>query len=396
MWKKIFIVNLIFPATFCYAQKMDILQPEAKFITGFPFQQFSGGIILVKALLNDIPDSLNFILDTGNGGISLDSTTCVQYGIEKTPTDTTISGMGETHKVSFAFNQTLHFPGLTIKRLDFHINDYDLLSSVYGEKINGIIGYSFLRRYIVKVDYDSMWIEVYNPGRIKYPKEGVLLHPSFTNIPIQPLQIEDSRKIDFNFYFDMGAALCLLMNKDFVTDSSVLSKRHHPVITQAEGVGGRLQMQLTIVKKVQIGPFKFRWVPTYIYTDKYNVTSYPNTGGLIGNDLLRRFNLIINYPKYEIYLLPNTHFKDEFDYAYTGFAIYYINGEIIVDDVIPKSPADIAGLKKGDILIGVETNVSNNIQQYKTLLQFPNKKINLFIRSKNELFHLILKPTVIL
>ena len=37
---------------------------------------------------------------------------------------------------------------------------------------------------------------------------------------------------------------------------------------------------------VQIGHFRFRNVPTYIYNDEFNVTSYPFVGGLLGNDLL--------------------------------------------------------------------------------------------------------------
>ena len=35
--------------------------------------------MLIRAQLNDIPDSLNFILDTGSGGISLDSAILVEH-----------------------------------------------------------------------------------------------------------------------------------------------------------------------------------------------------------------------------------------------------------------------------------------------------------------------------
>src|ERR1700743_407351 len=52
------------------------VQPASKFITKFPFTVFQGGVILLKARLGNFPDSLNFILDTGSGGISLGSGTC--------------------------------------------------------------------------------------------------------------------------------------------------------------------------------------------------------------------------------------------------------------------------------------------------------------------------------
>jgi hypothetical protein len=38
-------------------------------------------------------------------------------------------------------------------------------------------------------------------------------------------------------------------------------------------------------------------------------------------------------------LLPNSHFNESFDYAYTRLGIYYENGKIIVEDVIKDSPA---------------------------------------------------------
>jgi predicted aspartyl protease len=390
-----FILLLLYRVSFCCGQQQ-ARQPDAQFITKFSFRQFNGGIMLVRALLNNIPDTLNFILDTGSGGISLDSSTCEEFKIKTYASDTTINGMGDEHKVRFAFNQTLRLPGIDVDGLDFHVDDYNVLSSVYGEKIDGIIGYSFFSRYIVKVDFDSMEVEVYTPGKIKYPDGGELLHPVFTTLPVERLQIKDARKIDYNFYFDTGAGLCFLMSEDFAEDSSILLRRRKPVITEAEGLGGKLQMKLTVVKKVQIGRFRFKDVPAYIFKDAYNVTSYPYVGGLIGDDLLRRFNLTINYPGREIYLLPNSHFKDSFDYAYTGLAIYYISGNISVEEVVPGSPADEAGLLKGDILMGVAANFTNNIQQYKSLLQSANKKINLVIKRADKLHLLAIIPTSIL
>ena len=47
----------------------------ARFITSFHFKQLNGGVILVKAQFDNLSDTFNFILDTGSGGISLDSTT---------------------------------------------------------------------------------------------------------------------------------------------------------------------------------------------------------------------------------------------------------------------------------------------------------------------------------
>jgi hypothetical protein len=255
-----FIILFLFVPAFLPAQEI-LPQREATFITRFPFKQFSGGVMVLQAKFGDIPDSLNFILDTGSGGISLDSSTCEEFNIPLKKSDTTITGIGGIRKVSFAFDKSLTLPGLKLEHLNFHVNNYEILSSVYGEKVDGIIGYSFFSRYIVKIDFDSSIIEVYSPGKMDYPKQGHVLHPAFTNLPIQWLNIKDKKSLGFNFYFDTGAGLCILLSEKFAKDSGILLKKRRPVITQAEGMGGKLQMRLTIIKEVKIGPYKFKTVP---------------------------------------------------------------------------------------------------------------------------------------
>ncbi len=354
-------------------------EKSAKFITRFPFRQLSGGVVLVQATFNKMQHPFNFILDTGSGGISLDSATTAEFNISHVPSGRTINGIAGVREVDYTQNNTLSFPGLSIDSLDFYINDYDILSSVYGEKIDGIIGYSFFSRYVVKLNYDSLVVEVFEPGKINYPRGGTLLHPLFTALPIQPLAIKDAREVQANFYIDTGAGLSFLMSKQFQDDSLLLKKRRRPISIQVQGLGGKKEMLLTIIKQVQIGPYKFRKVPTNILDDEFNATSYPFLGGLIGNDILRRFNVILNYPKREIHLIPNKHFNDDFDYSYTGMNIYYVDGHIIADDVIEGSPAHRSGLTKGDIILGVNGNFSNNVSAYRNLMQTIGEKITLII-----------------
>lgn len=219
-----FIILHMFASFICHAQKV-LPKPQAKFITRFPFKQYSGGVIILKARFDNVQDTLHFILDTGSGGISLDSSTCKEFNILATKTDTSITGIGGVRKVAFVFKKTLHLPNLSIPNLNFHINDYSILSSVYGEKIDGIIGYSFFSQYIVKINFDSNFIEVFSKGTINYPKKGTLLRPIFTALPIQWGTIKDRKKIGYNFYLDTGAGINLLLTEQFVKDSSILRKK---------------------------------------------------------------------------------------------------------------------------------------------------------------------------
>lgn len=361
---------LLFFNTYTSATAQEqLVSPPAKFVTRFPFTILTGGIIIVEAQLDGFSDTLNFVLDTGSGGISLDSSTVNYYGLPSTHSDRTVKGIGGIRKVNFVTDRTLHLPGLAVDHLNFHINDYEILTSVYGIKIDGIIGFSFLQRYIVKINYDKNEVEVWLPGQIKYPRGGHLLRPTINGIPVIDAKIKDGSAKPGRFYFDTGAGLCFLMSEDYERDSSILKKGKKIIKTQVEGLGGKKPMKLSTVGEVRVGPYRFRKVPAYIFDDEYKITAYPYLGGLIGNDLLRRFNLIINYSVNEIHMLPNTHYLDAFDYSYTGLGMYTVDGQIKIEDVIEDSPADKAGLKPGDILFAMNNNVGKNIQFYKNLLQ---------------------------
>ncbi|MBS1576897.1 MAG: aspartyl protease family protein [Bacteroidetes bacterium] len=363
----------------------EFVEPPAKVVTRFYFSQLYGGVVLLKGTFADHPDSLNFILDTGSGGISLDSTTAEYFKVKKTPSEKTIRGIAGTRKVSFVYNQQLHLPGLTIDSLNFHINDYEILTNVYGERIDGIIGYSVLSRYIVKLDYDSSIVTFYTKGYLKYPRGGYLLRPIITTLPVQSARVRDSKAITSRFLFDMGAGLCLMLSSDFVKDSAFISSKRKMFVKEAEGLGGKVDMKASVVKEVKLGPYKFRNVPVYIFDDTYNVTSYPYLGGILGNDLLRRFNVILNYERRDIYIMPNSHFNDPFDYAYTGLELYNINGLILIGDVAEGSPAQKAGLKEGDIVIGVNKAFDQNLSHYKSALQVAGEKIKVVIRRNDTL-----------
>lgn len=381
--RKLIAFALFFSVIVAKAQEEFVPLPSVM-LTKFPIRLLTGGIVTFKAKVSNFPDSLNFIFDTGSGGISLDSGTAARLKVVTAESDRTIRGIAGIRKVRFAYNHVLHLPGLDVDSLNFHINDYDILSSVYGEKIDGIIGYSFISRYIVKIDYDSLKLSVHTRGSIKYPRGGYLMRPILVNIPVANAMVRDVDEVNGRFYFDTGAGMCLLLSSEFVEDSLILRSKSKWYYSQAEGLGGKTPMKQGVIKQMKLGPYKFRNVPSYIFDDEYNITSYPYLGGLIGNDLLRRFNIIINYATREIHLTPNSHFRDPFDYSYTGLGMYFVDGAVRILDVMKGSPAEKAGLKVDDIVMAVQNNFDRSIQEYKNLMQNPGERVKILVNRNGE------------
>jgi len=377
------------------AQEQFVESP-AKLLTSFHFRQLSGGVILFHARLGNYPDTLNFILDTGSGGISLDSTTVDYFQITPTPSDMTILGIAGIRKVSFVYNQKLRLPGLTVDSLNFHINNYDILTQVYGEKIDGIVGYSLLSRYIFNINYDSLKISIFTNGRMKYPRGGWLYEPILRTLPVQTARIKDAVTTNSRFLFDIGAGLCLMLNNDFIEDSNFLNKKRVLYAKEAEGVGGKIDMHMTVIKELRMGPYRFRNIPVFVFDDTFNITNYPYLSGIIGNDILRRFNLILNYAKREFYFTPNSKYLESFDYAYSGIELYYIDGNVVLGDVAVGSPAAMAGLKEGDVVIGINNLLGQTLQQFKSVLQVAGEKIKMIISRDGQLMEFSFKVKSIL
>ncbi|MBO9618242.1 MAG: aspartyl protease family protein [Niabella sp.] len=370
---------------FTASAQEEFVDPPSKLLTTLQFEQFTGGVIVLKALLDDFKDSLSFILDTGSGGISLDSTTVAALGLQPSAPERIIRGIGGIRKVGFLKDRRLRIGTHEIDSLNFHVIDYDVLTALYGRRIDGIIGYSVLSRYIVKIDYDKQVLSLYTKGTLKYPKGGFLLKPYIRMLPYSRTSIEDMTKRGFNYLFDIGAGLTVLFSDDFVNDSTFLKPKRKRYLKQGEGLGGRVDMYLTVMKSLRVGPYRFRNVPVNIFSDDYNVTSYPSLGGLIGNDIFRRFNIILNYDKQQIYLTPNQSFNSPFDYAYSGIELYLIGNAAIAGKIPVGSPADKAGLKEGDQILAVNNKLGLSLDDLKQSLQSNYGKVKILYRRNGEL-----------
>jgi predicted metalloprotease with PDZ domain len=83
--------------------------------------------------------------------------------------------------------------------------------------------------------------------------------------------------------------------------------------------------------------------------------------------------------------MPNGHYNDMFDYAYSGLELYYVDDKIILGDVAVNSPAALAGLKEGDVVVGINNIVGNNIQLFKMALQGVRERIRIIITRNGDL-----------
>ena len=69
--------------------------------------------------------------------------------------------------------------------------------------------------------------------------------------------------------------------------------------------------------------------------------------------MLDRFNVIIDYNNQKLYLKPNKKFKKAFEYDKSGLMVIATGKDLhtlVINKVIPNSPASEVGIQKGDII----------------------------------------------
>ena len=349
-------------------------------LTRIPFLSLTGGVMIVTAQMPPFPDTLQFIFDTGSSGISLDSSTAAYLGLQPVYSGYAIRGVGGIRKVPFVNGRSLQLGSIRADSLDFHVNDYSVLTSVYGVRIDGIIGYSLLSRYVIRIDQELQQMDWFAAGANVYPRRGYRMKLEMDKLPSHAAYVQDLRGEQSRFLIDLGAGLNLLFSRRYVQSSGLLDNTRKRWIKSGEGIGGRIEMELTTMRQLRIGPYRFRQVPINIFDDDFNVTNYPDWAGLIGNDLLRRFQVVLNYPAKEMHLLPNRLFSDPFDYSYSGLELYLINNKIRVGYLAPGSPAAAAGLELSDEVVAVNKNFSGILTEYKFQLQKAGERVRIIYR----------------
>lgn len=332
-------------------------------------------------------------------------------------------GVGQALKAMVSKNNLFTMNGLVNPNQMVYIiydNMFDL-SGKMGIDIHGIIGGDLYRDFIVKVNYSSKRITFYNPETYSYKKcNNCETFPLdfYSEKPFIDVLVQNhlGEEFDVKLLIDSGGG-----------DALWLFENSHPKIKVSDqyfndflgkGLNGDIHGKRSKINKLKIGSFVFKNA-SVSYPDSLTiVAAYKNKerNGTLGANILRRFNVIYDYPGRKITLKKNSHYKKPFLYNKSGLELIY-GGDMIVTEtksrfvegisedgksitqLIPSyvlaykpsyqisqlrddSPAKNAGLVVGDIILEINGSVAYNKEMQEVisiLSQKENKKIKLLI-----------------
>ncbi len=310
-----------------------------------------------------------------------------------------------------------------------------------GFPIHGIIGYDFFKDFVVEINYTKRFIKLtkHENYNSKVCKKCELFNIEFHNDKpyINAQAIIGGKEIPVKLLVDSGSSDSLWL---FENDSIGLKVgAHYFKDFLGYGLSGSVYG-----KRSKIDAFKLKSFiiesPKVAFPDSTIVANFKNIknrNGSLGGELLKRFNVIVDYKQAKLILKKNNRFNDAFEYNKSGMeiehagiklvtekdldgvsngygnttkssairidAIYAPKTKLVVKPIFnianirPNSPAERAGLRKGDIIISVG---ANNLSSAKSSLQNviekfqgqDGKKINMVV----ERYGLKIKVAIIL
>ena len=155
---------------------------------------------------------------------------------------------------------------------------------------------------------------------------------------------------------DSGANIALLLHND--SDSSITLPPKLIPGKLGDGLGGYIEGYMGRTYRLHIKPYEFTNITTHfqevpITLDSLNLN---DRNGILGNEILSRFNVILAPFRNELYLKPEKKYNRKFNYDKSGITLIASGlglDQFTVIGIIPNSPAEEAGLQIGDEVVSV-------------------------------------------
>ena len=206
-------------------------------------------------------------------------------------------------------------------------------------------------------------------------------------IPQFPITIEllNGEKFSGNILFDSGAGILLYINTPFQQENNIINKVGKTIVSTQNDLSNKTEITLSVIKSLSIGTYKFDGkLPVRISTDNAGVSSYKGYLGILGSDIINRFNIILDYSIQKLYLKPNNLYNNNFTTAVSPMKLTVIDDKIVIESIIENSQAYLNGLREGQTIVSINGFISKDISKYRELLLEEGKEVEVkYIDDRN-------------
>lgn len=348
-----------------------------------PFELYEDKFILIKLPATDQKDSLVFYFDTGASTTLLDKKVAQRLQL-KADFRQNVPGASGNKFYDIVTNQQFEVAtGIYIRGINVVLEDLTRLNNNLGRHFDGIIGNDIIRNFQTKIDFGKKEIELNEPGN-KFNTSGYsVIDFTFKNgIPIPQfpisIQLQNGDRFSGDILFDSGAGLLLLMNTPFVHDNNLLDKIGKTIVSSSDNLSGKTVSTQALISRLGIGEYSITGkLPVSLSSDKEGVSAYKGYLGILGSEIINRFDIILDYTALKLYLKPNYLFTKAYQQPVSPLKIAYADKGIVITTVIENTDAWQVGLREGQQLVSINGIEGAKIETYRKLLSAAGTEVNI-------------------
>jgi len=335
----------------------------AKAPVEIPFDLATRHIILQVKVDDSRP--LSFVLDTGDKYAVIALERAKELGL-KLHGDIRIGGAGaERQTGSYVHGSNFTIPGLPGFSQPVSLAlPIEKMSQALGLDFDGIIGYDFIKEFVIELDYQARVIKLHDKEQFNYsgPGESIPINLNAgqaTGHPILEAEVtlNGGAPIRGKYVLDLGSGLALALYSPFVRQHRLLGQDSKTIKAFGAGAGGELKARLGRISELKIGKFRIAKPVTLFSEDTAGAFADSALAGNIGAQIASKFTVFLDYSRNRIILEPNATFPQPFDRASGGVRVHAEGPDyrtFRVKNVLENSPASEAGLQQNDIISAID------------------------------------------
>lgn len=292
-----------------------------------PFK-FINNLIIIPVEINGV--ELSFLLDTGVSKPILFNFLNVSDSLNIKNTEVTyLRGLGEGNSIeALKCTNNIFKIGDAIK-LDqdlFAVFNANLnFSSKIGVPIHGIIGYDLLKDFVVEINYSNRYLRLTEPKHFRYKKckncESLNLEFYNKKPYLNANVIIKDKLIPVKLLIDSGGSDALWLFED--NDLGIVSGDIYFDDFLGHGLSGSVYGKRSKAEGFLLKSFYFNKVNA-AFPDSSSIAfarHFKNRNGSMSGNILKRFNIIVDYRRSLITFKKNSKFKEPFRYNNSGIEL---------------------------------------------------------------------------
>ncbi|MGV0980346.1 hypothetical protein [Empedobacter falsenii] len=269
-----------------------------------PFRLTKYNNILVPVIINQ-KDTVQLMLHTGSDYITIiEDSYKKMKSISISDTLNNVTSWAGYSDMKMSQNNVIKFGDEEFSKIPIFIDKQS------GHESHGKIGLKFFEGKYLEINFDENKLYVYDIAPTKLKKYTKLnSRYSQETLYIKAFPFIDKKPIETEFMIHTGFSGALMISDDFAKEYKLLEK--FEIIGESklsDAAGNVILSKKSILPDFELANQTFKNVPMSFFDSTIKI-QHKN---IMGGDLIKRFNLILNPEKDILYVKKSKYYKDEY------------------------------------------------------------------------------------